>query len=80
MNRVYTEEEIGLLAPKSAESSQRLQDPTTSMLELEIPEVFDLHPLSTQRILLKVVKDEPAPFYFVDGDDVGLPQDIELPK
>jgi hypothetical protein len=80
MSRVYAEEEIGLLEPKSAESPPGVQDPTTSMSELEIPEVFELRLLSTRRVLLKIVKDEPAPFYFVDDDDVGLPQDIELPK
>ncbi len=33
-------------------------------------EVFDLSPLSRQRVTVKVGKREPARFYFVDEDDV----------
>jgi hypothetical protein len=43
--------------------------------ELEIPEGFDLRPLSTRRVLVKVRDRGPAPFYFVD-EDVTL-EDIE---
>jgi len=38
--------------------------------ESEIPDVFDLRPLSSQRITLKIREINPAPFYYVaDIDD-----------
>jgi hypothetical protein len=53
----------------------QLEALTTSEPELEIPEVFKLRPLSSQRVTAKVRKVEPARFYFID-DDVSL-EDIE---
>jgi hypothetical protein len=43
--------------------------------ELDIPEVFDLRPLSSQRITLTIRESKPASFYFVaESDDI---EDIE---
>lgn len=40
--------------------------------EPEIPEVFDLRPLSSQRIIVKIREIKPAQFYYVtDMDDDG---------
>ncbi len=36
--------------------------------ELEIPEVFELQPLSSRRTTIKVRERRPAPFYFVDNE------------
>jgi hypothetical protein len=36
---------------------------------LEVPDVFDLRPLSTQRITLRVREIHPAPFYYVPDED-----------
>jgi hypothetical protein len=69
MSRIYAEEEIGLLEPESAELPPHVKDPTTRMSELEIPEVFELPPLSSRRVTIKVRNRGPAPFYFVPEDD-----------
>jgi hypothetical protein len=37
--------------------------------EAEIPDVFDLRPLSSQRVMLKIREVKPASFYFVSGND-----------
>lgn len=55
---------------------KKLQDSlATQASELEIPEVFTLHPLSSHRVTVKVRKIEPARFYFVN-EDIDL-EDIE---
>lgn len=39
--------------------------------ELEIPDVFDLRPISTQQITLIIKEVRPARFYYVpDSDDL----------
>jgi hypothetical protein len=47
------------------------------MSDAQASEVFDLRPLSTQRVTLKVNKNEPARFYFVDEDDVPAEDEAE---
>ena len=46
-----------------------------SDLEPELPEVFDLRPLSSRRVTVRILKDEAARFYFAAEDEVGLEDD-----
>lgn len=49
--------------------------------ELEIPDVFDLRPISTQQITLIIREIRPARFYYVpDEDDLDeQPEDNVVP-
>ncbi len=50
------------------------QQMAVQYVEPEIPDFFDLRPLSNQRITLKIREIKPAPFYYVkdiDDDDEG---------
>jgi hypothetical protein len=81
MKRAYAEEDIEQPEATMIEACQQATDLTASeseleIPELEIPEVFDLRPLSTRRVIVKVRNRGPAPFYFVEDDDVKL-EDIE---
>jgi hypothetical protein len=66
------DEDIRQLERMLDEACQQLEILMAGRSELEIPEVFELHPLSSQRVTVKVLKDEPARFYFVADDDVSL--------
>lgn len=56
---------------------QNLEERMANRLEeLEMPEVFDLPPLSSMRVTAKVRKIEPAQFYFVMDEDINW-EDIE---
>ena len=37
--------------------------------ELDIPDVFDLHPITTQQITLIIREIRPARFYYVPDED-----------
>ena len=50
------------------ETIQQLTALAEGRSELEIPEVFNLRPLSSQRVNVQIRKIEPAPFSFVDED------------
>jgi hypothetical protein len=41
---------------------------TREVSELDIPDIFTLQPLKTQRIMVKVRSIRPAQFYYVGGD------------
>lgn len=47
---------------------QELEARTIRESDLEIPEVFDLRPSSTQRVIAKIRRTAPAQFYFVADD------------
>lgn len=64
------EEGIGQLRWMLNETLEQLESLMASRSELEIPDVFALHPLSSGRIMAKVLKVEPARFYFVDDESV----------
>lgn len=53
---------------------QKLIARTQVISELDIPDVFDLRPLTTQRVTLKIREIKPAQFHYVrdiDDDDEG---------
>jgi len=66
---VVLDEDIRRLEQMVGKARQELDDLKAIQGELEMPEVFELHPLSSQRVMVKALKDEPARFYFVDDDD-----------
>jgi hypothetical protein len=72
MKQAFTEE--GIEQPESTliEAHEQAINLTASESELDIPEVFELRPLSTQRVTVKVRNRGPARFYFVKDDDVSL--------
>ena len=44
-------------------------NPDSEENELEIPDVFDLRPISTQQITLIIREVRPARFYYVPDED-----------
>lgn len=62
------DEDIRQMERMLAEAYQQLEVLMATRSELEIPEVFELHPLSSQRVTVKVRNRGPAPFYFIDDD------------
>jgi len=59
------------------EARQQLETlAASSELEPDLPEVFNLRPLSSQRVTVKVLKDEPARFYFVAEGEIS-PEAVE---
>ena len=51
------------------QARRQIENLTASMFEVDVPEVFDLRPLSSQPITVRVTKIQPALFYFVADDD-----------
>jgi hypothetical protein len=49
----------------------RVRQQWDALTTSEVPEVFDLPPLSRRRVTARVRQVEPARFYFVADDDAG---------
>lgn len=65
---IFADKAAWELERKIFEAIQRLAALTEDRSELEIPEVFTLRPLSSQRVTVQIRKVEPARFCFVDED------------
>jgi len=80
MSQTYADEVMRQVEPGLIRPCQQVSKPSGSESdetpEEETPEVFELHPLSTQRVMARIIRDEPAPFYFVADDDSEV-EDIE---
>lgn len=57
------------------QARRQIENLTASMFEVDVPEVFDLRPLSSQPITVRVTKIQPALFYFVTDDDLFADDD-----
>ncbi|MBI5879104.1 MAG: hypothetical protein HZB53_15765 [Chloroflexi bacterium] len=65
------DEGIQDLFAKIEEMLQRIQEmkATSTEAEEEIPEVFDLKPLISRRVRVRILRVERSPFVFVDDPD-----------